>query len=301
MGHRYSIALATVVAGTLMCAAAAQTAPKGGTIEQPQYMSGAATGALSSQNLNTAEADGRPGWKFFNEGMQSYKQGDFAHAFYMLKLAAYWGYEPAAYNLGVMYFQGENVAKDRPLGAAWMFVAAQNGSSTYASARHMMVESLDGAERTQALADYDRLQPRYGAAAGRRAGAQWAYVKSQATGSRVGGAGSAEVRVGLPASSRSGAFHSPGTGPHGMTPTGGKTSAMQVLAGGTSEDASIAYRQFGESANPYSPVFIKNRSGRATVGPLQPVGAHGSKSERGAPAGAGHPAASTSSGQPHGN
>lgn len=292
MRHPCPVASVAAVLVTLACAGTAQTAPKGGNIEQPQYMSNPSIGGLSGQNLNTPEADGRPGWKFFNQGMQSYNERDFTHAFHMLKLAAYWGYEPAAYNLGVMYFQGENVARDRPLGAAWMFIAAQNGSSTYARARHMMVEDLDGAERTRALADYQGLQPKYGIAAGRRARAQWAFVKTQATGSRVGAVGSAEVRVGLPASAKSGAFHSPGAGPHGTTPTGGKTSAMQLLAGGTSEDASIAYRQFGQSADPYSRAFIKNRTGQATVGPLREVPRHEGKS----PA---QPVGATSTGQSH--
>lgn len=269
--NRRKLTFAVGIAVAAMTMGAWAQTPKVNTIAQPDYMSGASAGAMTAGNWNSPEADARPGWKFFNEGMQSYKEGDVTHAIYMLKLAAYWAYEPAAYNLGVMYFQGENVATDRPLGTAWMFIAAQGGSAVYMSARHVMVQSLDGTERTQALADYDELQRKYGAAAGRRAGAQWAYVKTQATGSRTGAAGTAELRVGLPASANTGTFHTSTTGPGGQVPNGSKSSALQVLAAGTSQDGSIAYRQFTESSNPYSPIFLKNRTGKATVGPLRAI------------------------------
>ncbi|HLI19272.1 MAG TPA: hypothetical protein VKV22_13515 [Rhodanobacteraceae bacterium] len=33
----------------------------------------------------------------------------------------------------------------------------------------------------------------------------------------------------------------------------------------------MAYRQFQQSENPYSPIFLKNRTGNVTVEPLQPI------------------------------
>jgi hypothetical protein len=47
-------------------------------------------------------------------------------------------------------------------------------------------------------------------------------------------------------------------------------SWMQILSGG-SMDGSIAYQQFRQSDNPYSPIFLKNLAGTATVGPLELV------------------------------
>lgn len=40
---------------------------------------------------------------------------------------------------------------------------------------------------------------------------------------------------------------------------------------GGSVDGSVAYQQFQQSDNPYSPIFLKNRTGTVTVAPLQSV------------------------------
>jgi hypothetical protein len=238
------------------------------SLAAPDYGSGHATGAMSNTNFNTPESDGRPGVKFYKQGMAAYRRGDVEHTIYMLKLAAYWAYAPAAYNLGVMYFQGEGgVPVDRPLGAAWMFIAAERGSSAYVNARHMMVGKLDYAERTKALELLQQLQPKYGnATALRRAKSQWAFAKSRQTGTRVGGT-VGELRVGTTAAQ--GSIHTPSSGPGGTTPHV-MHSWMQILSGG-SMDGSIAYQQFRQSDNPYSPIFLKNLAGTATVGPLELV------------------------------
>lgn len=48
------------------------------------------------------------------------------------------------------------------------------------------------------------------------------------------------------------------------------TAAAQIFQGG-SIDGSIAYRQFGESDNPYDPIFVEHRNGNVAVEPLRPV------------------------------
>jgi hypothetical protein len=45
---------------------------------------------------------------------------------------------------------------------------------------------------------------------------------------------------------------------------------MNVLQG-NSIDGSVAYRQFQQSDNPYSPIFLKNRKRSVSVEPLHPV------------------------------
>lgn len=124
-----------------------------------------------------------------------------------------------------------------------MFIAAERGAQTYVDARHMMVTNLDDAERTQALTYYQELQQRYGEkVAMRRAKAQWAFAKSNQTGTRVGGT-VGELRVGAIAAH--GAHQTTTTGPGGAV-GGRKTSWMDVLTGG-STDGSIAYQQFRQS------------------------------------------------------
>lgn len=259
--------LAVALATSLAARAGAQADAKHGELAQPDYGSGTAGGVVSDTNFNSPTSDGRPGQKFYAQGMNAYRRGDLSHALHMLRLAAFWGYAPAAYNLGVIYFQGEGGQPvNRPLGTAWMFIAAQRGSSTYVDARHMMVGELDNAERAKALDLLQGLQGKYGnKVAMRRAENQWQFVRANQTGTHVGGT-VGELRVGIRAGG--GAFHTPMN-------SGGSTgtyrhSWMSVLGGG-SVDGDMAYQQLQQSTNPYAPVFIKNRAGNVTVEPLQPT------------------------------
>lgn len=269
--HRRFLAaiISSAVVSALPLPAGAQTdvtGMHGDVIKAPDYSSNAAATGLANNKFNTPESDGRPGVKFYKQGMAAYHHGDIEHAIYMLKLAAYWAYAPAAYNLGVMYFQGEGgVPVNRPLGTAWMFIAAERGASGYVSARHMLVTKLDYAERTDALELLKQLQPKYGEKSAMQwAKAQWAYARTEETGTRVGGA-VGELHVG--ASDKPGFLG----GNHLAT---GKAAFLRAGWGympAGSMDGSVAYRQFEESENPYDPIFLKNRTGTATVGPLEQV------------------------------
>ncbi|MGH8114087.1 MAG: tetratricopeptide repeat protein, partial [Rhodanobacteraceae bacterium] len=117
-------------------------------------------------------------------------------------------------------------------------------------------------DRTDEL--WGRLKQTYGdKVALRRAKAQWAWVKTHQTGTRVGGT-VGELFVG--------AYD---TG--GSPVEAGKSGSGQMFAAGFgymqggSLDGSVAYRQFQQSSNPYDPVFLKNRTGTVSVEPLQLV------------------------------
>lgn len=261
-----------------LCAAAvlpahAQTGIVSNVVTGPDYDSGAAAGQLSDGNFNTPESDGRPGVKFFAYGVQAFKKGDVTHAIRMYKVAASWAYKPAEYNLGVLYFKGEGVPVNRPLGAAWMVLAAERGEPQYVKARDLMVTLLTNTQFDETNELWSELKQTYGdKVALRRAKAQWAWVKSQQTGTRVGG-GVGELKVGV-----LDVEHSP------KPVTAGVTDASTLLQGG-SIDGSIAYRQFRESDDPYSPI-LENRTGTVTVGPLAPLRANAAtdkKSPKAAP------------------
>lgn len=239
-------------------------------VAAPDYGSDSTSGVMSNDNFNTPESDGRPGVKFYKEGMAAYHHKDYEHAVYMLKVAASWAYKPAAYNLGVMYFQGEGVPVDKPRGTAWMFLAAERNSPAYVSARHMMVSSLDVAQLARANELLQVLEPKYGdKVAMRKAKARWAFVKGQKTGTRVGGT-VGNLQVGI---TGAGANSMPmGTSASGAAMSRTLSTSMQVLSGG-SIDGSVAYQQFAHSDNPYDPVFLKHRSGIVIVEPLQRVDA----------------------------
>lgn len=256
---------AALLAAMLATPVAAQIKVRQAELAQPDYSSGASDGFVANTNFNTPESDGRPGLRFYAEGMDAYHHGNVNYALSRLKLAAFWGYAPAAYNLGVMYFQGEGgTPVNRPLGTAWMFIAAERGSQVYADARHMLVSELDNGERAKAYQLLQGLQPKYGnKVAMRRAKNQWQYVRANQTGTRVGGT-VGELRIGVQAGG--GAFHTPSNQGAGMG--GHLHSWMAVLTAG-SVDGDVAYQQLQASNNPYDPAFIKNRTGKVTVEPLQ--------------------------------
>lgn len=255
---------AALLAAMLATPVVAQIKVRQAELAQPDYSSGASGGFVANTNFNTPESDGRPGLRFYAEGMNAYHRGNINYALSRLKLAAYWGYAPAAYNLGVMYFQGEGgTPVNRPLGTAWMFIAAERGSQVYADARHMLVSELDNGERAKAYQLLQGLQPKYGnKVALRRAKNQWQLAKSQQTGTRVGGE-SGELHVGI--QSGGGAFHTPTTASGHV---GAHVHSWQGVLG-DAVDGDVAYRQLHASNNPYDPAFLKNRTGKVTVEPLQ--------------------------------
>lgn len=260
-----AIALAAVV-----LSAQAQTQPYlyPTPMVAPDYGSGASAGTMSNSNFNTPESDGRPGVEDYKTGMLAYNRKDYTHAVHMLKVAASWAYKPAEYNLGVMYFQGDGVPADRTLGAAWLVLAAERGDPRYVAARDWAITSLSKPEFARTDDLWGQLQETYGdKVALRRAKAQWAFVKANQTGTRVGGT-VGELRVGMTA--QHGGFKTAMSGDGGRPIPFKTTSWMNVLTGG-STDGAIAYDQFRRSDNPYDPIFLKNRTGNVTVEPLQPA------------------------------
>lgn len=131
-------------------------------------------------------SDGRPGYKYYVLGVWALCRHDYAHAINMFKVAGSWGYKPAEYSLGIMYFRGSGTRVDRPLGAAWMALAAEQGPAPYAKVRDLMVGHLAGDELAQMEQWHDELAPAYGELGVRRAFRQWGLAYKAATGSHLG-------------------------------------------------------------------------------------------------------------------
>ncbi|HLI19273.1 MAG TPA: sel1 repeat family protein [Rhodanobacteraceae bacterium] len=270
-------ALTGAVALAMASSAQAQTTRAGGEIAPPDYRSCIETCAYT-ENFNSPEADGRPGVKFYYQGMKAYKDKDYAHAIYMLKVAASWAYKPAEYNLGIMYFKGMGVPVNRPLGTAWMFLAAERNTPHYVYARHLMVSDLDYAERTKAYDLLQGLEKTYGdKVALHRAEQQWALTKSSMTGSRLGYTGN-YLMVGSGNGARAPALYGKDAALPTATGVPVAVNGWAIFKNGDVKDGSIAYQQFQKSDNPYSPIFVNNRTGVVNVEPLQTI-----KSENGKP------------------
>lgn len=103
-----------------------------------------------------------PSVHFYALGAQAFRKHDYPHAVDMWKTAASWASQPADYSLGMMYFRGEGVRVDRPLGVAWMKLAAERDDPQFAKVRDVMVSALADAQRTEADALWRALQETYG-------------------------------------------------------------------------------------------------------------------------------------------
>ncbi|MGH8145143.1 MAG: hypothetical protein ACREPY_02325 [Rhodanobacteraceae bacterium] len=100
--------------------------------------------------------------KFFLDGAEAFRNKDYHHAIYMYKVAASWADKSAEYDLGLVYFRGEGVPVDRPLGAAWMVLAAERGNLLYVRARNLMVSSLTDSEFERMNELWSKLRKTYG-------------------------------------------------------------------------------------------------------------------------------------------
>lgn len=79
----------------------------------------------------------------------------------MLKLAAAWGNKKAQYVLGLMYFNGGQVAADRPLGLAWLGLAAERGDPVYSAVLISAYGKASAQERAASKSRYEALRPVY--------------------------------------------------------------------------------------------------------------------------------------------
>jgi hypothetical protein len=72
-----------------------------------------------------------PGEYYFCAAAQEFWSGHMGLARENLKDAARWASKPAQYALGVMYFNGDHAEKNRPLGLAWLALAAERHDPAY--------------------------------------------------------------------------------------------------------------------------------------------------------------------------
>jgi hypothetical protein len=207
----------------------------------------------------------RPGEKFFYDGVRAYGKDDYSFAIDRYRVSASWGYKPAEYNLGVMYTTGDGTAIDRPLGLAWLALAAERGDSDYVAARDRAYAAMSYEEYSRANEIWRELRKTYGdEVALRRAKNRWQQARSETTGSHLG-APVSPVAVG-------------GRG-HMGTNVGSAFAAPQAdsyyafgITGPGAVDGSIAFRQLRESDNPYDAKFKQQPVGTVTVEDVIPIG-----------------------------
>lgn len=146
-----------VIAGTLLAFAGA--APLAAHGEGPAGQPGlAAPGGKCDPVL----AKALPGDFNFCLAAKDWQAGHHEQAAEFLKLAAGWGDKAAQMALGVAYFNGDGVPRDRALGLAWLALAAERhgakASGLFVSAR----SKVDDAEFARADTLYRQMRAKYG-------------------------------------------------------------------------------------------------------------------------------------------
>jgi TPR repeat protein len=86
----------------------------------------------------------------FDDAMAQYAAKDYAHALAEFRRLAEIGDHASQFNIGVMYFRGEGVAKDPVQAYAWMALAAQADAKNWRSLRDKVYGAMSDQQRTQA-------------------------------------------------------------------------------------------------------------------------------------------------------
>ncbi|SFW55443.1 SEL1-like repeat protein [Luteibacter sp. UNCMF366Tsu5.1] len=111
-----------------------------------------------------------PGDYYFCAGVRDYGQRHDGRAMERFRDAAFWASKPAQYVLGLMYFNGDHGKVNRPLGVAWLALAAERHDPLYESAFARAYLASSSEERAQADAYWRDLRKQYAdPVAGRRA------------------------------------------------------------------------------------------------------------------------------------
>lgn len=102
-----------------------------------------------------------PGDFNFCAGRKQWAKGRYEQARELFVLSAGWGNKLAQRLLGLAYFNGEGGVKDRPLGLAWLALAAERQDPTAASLYLSALARATPAEKSRAQALYAQMRARY--------------------------------------------------------------------------------------------------------------------------------------------
>ena len=137
--------------------------------------------------LHEDESRFLPGAYYFTKGNEYFHRGKPEAAVRLWMISAGWAMKDAQYNLGIAYFKGEGVRQDRPLGLAWLALAAERKDPAFDESLAAAWDESSPEERERANEIWRDLRKRYAdqvalPIAERRFESELAQI----TGSRVG-------------------------------------------------------------------------------------------------------------------
>jgi len=213
----------------------------------------------------------KPGEAFFAQGVKAVRLNQFRYAVDRYEVSASWGYKPAQYNLGIIYFNGEGgMPIDKPLAMAWFALAAERGDKKFVDARELAYSEISTEEFARANELWREMKKIYADdVALDRAKQRWVEVRNGETGSHLGGA-TGPMAVGSRNRDNNNVYKD--TPSHSPVPFANSiTSTPAGVTGAGAVDGSIAYRQLRSTDNPYDPT-LNPATGDVTVRDLVPVG-----------------------------
>ncbi|MGH8213110.1 MAG: tetratricopeptide repeat protein [Rhodanobacteraceae bacterium] len=137
--------------------------------------------------MNNASTLGHP--DLFGEfaGMERYSRQDYAGALRLFKYGARYADKLSQLSIGLMYENGEGVAKDPVTACAWLAMAAERKYPSFIATRDRVCVALTPAQHDQAVAVLDTLMQVYGdAVAKTRMAMAMQLAMMNQTGSRLG-------------------------------------------------------------------------------------------------------------------
>ncbi|HJU25716.1 MAG TPA: sel1 repeat family protein [Rhodanobacteraceae bacterium] len=137
--------------------------------------------------MNNASTWGHP--DLFGEfaGMERYSRQDYAGALRLFKYGARYADKLSQLSIGLMYDNGEGVAKDPVTACAWLALAAERKYPSFIATRDRVCKALTPAQHDQAVAVLDKLMPVYGDAVSKPRMAHALHqALTEGTGSRLG-------------------------------------------------------------------------------------------------------------------
>ena len=123
--------------------------------------------SLVGENLG-GFVESHPDLRNYRLGLQSYRAGDLEKAFRYFRIASRYSDKPSQSLVAEMYWYGKGVEQDRPLGYAWMDLAAERGYVRLLGLREKYWEAMDAGERERALEVGEQVYADFGDAVAKR-------------------------------------------------------------------------------------------------------------------------------------
>ncbi len=137
--------------------------------------------------MNNASTWGHPDLFGEYSGMSLYSEGHYKAAIKYFKYGARYADKLSQLSIGLMYENGQGVAKDHVTACAWLALAAERKFPSFIATRNRVCEALTPAQHDQAVAVLEKLMPEYGDAVAKpRMVHALDMAKTEGTGSRLG-------------------------------------------------------------------------------------------------------------------